>query len=266
MQAKHATLSIRRQCQLLGLSRASYYYQAASEDPFNLHLMRLIDAQYMQTPFFGYPRMTQMLQRLGYAVNRKRVARLMRVMGIQAIFPQPRTTIVAKAHKIYPYLLRNVPITHNNHVWSTDITYIPMAMGFMYLVAVIDWYSRYVLSWQLSNTLETQFCLDALELALVQGQPEIFNSDQGSQFTSEAFTAPLVERKIRISMDGRGRALDNIFIERFWRSLKYEDIYIKAYQSVRELEAGLERYFHFYNYERPHQSLDYATPAEKYLA
>lgn len=266
MQAKHAKLSIRRQCQLLGLSRASYYYQAVGEDPFNLHLMRLIDAQYMQTPFFGYPRMTQMLQRLGYAVNRKRVARLMRIMGIQAIFPQPRTTIVTKAHKIYPYLLRNVPITHNNHVWSTDITYIPIATGFMYLVAVIDWYSRYVLSWQLSNTLETQFCLDALELALVQRQPEIFNSDQGSQFTSEAFTAPLVERKIRISMDGRGRALDNIFIERFWRSLKYEDIYIKAYQSVRELEAGLERYFHFYNYERPHQSLDYATPAERYLA
>ena len=265
MQASYAKLSIRRQCQLLGLGRASYYYKASGESPFNLHLMRLIDAQYMQTPFFGYPRMTQMLQRAGHAVNRKRVARLMRLMGIQAIFPQSKTTKTAAGHKIYPYLLRNVRITHNNHVWSTDITYIPLATGFMYLVAVIDWHSRYVLSWQLSNTLEMQFCLDALELALAHGQPEIFNTDQGSQFTSDAFTQPLVARNVRVSMDGRGRALDNIFIERFWRSLKYEDIYLKDYASVSELKVGLEHYFHFYNYQRPHQSLNYATPAECYL-
>ena len=227
--------------------------------------MRLIDAQYMETPFYGYPRMTQMLRRAGYGVNRKRVARLMRLMAIQAIYPRPKTTIAAPGHKVYPYLLRHVPITHNNHVWSTDITYIPLPIGFMYLVAVMDWHSRFVLSWQLSNTLEMHFCLDALELALAFGQPEIFNSDQGAQFTAEAFTAPLLTRNVRVSMDGRGRALDNIFIERLWRSLKYEDIYIKEYASVTALAAGLDRYFQLYNYQRPHQSLAYATPAEVYL-
>lgn len=227
--------------------------------------MRLLDAQYLETPFYGYPRMTQMLRRAGYAVNRKRVARLMGLMGIQAIYPRPKTTIAAPGHKIYPYLLRHVPITHNNHVWSTDITYLPLPGGYMYLVAVMDWHSRFVLSWQLSNTLETHFCLEALELAFAFGQPEIFNSDQGSQFTAVAFTAGLLQRNIRISMDGRGRALDNIFIERLWRSVKYEDIYIKDYQSVRALEVGLERYFRLYNYGRPHQSLAYATPAEVYF-
>ena len=227
--------------------------------------MRLIDAQYMETPFYGYPRMTQMLRRAGYGVNRKRVARLMRLMDIQAIYPRPKTTIAAPGHKVYPYLLRHVPITHNNHVWSTDITYIPLPIGFMYLVAVMDWHSRFVLSWQLSNTLEMHFCLDALELAFAFGQPEIFNSDQGAQFTAEAFTAPLLTRNVRVSMDGRGRALDNIFIERLWRSLKYEDIYIKEYASVTALAAGLDRYFQLYNYQRPHQSLAYATPAEVYL-
>jgi putative transposase len=227
--------------------------------------MRLIDVQYMATPFYGYPRMTQVLRRAGYQVNRKRVARLMGLMDIQAIYPRPKTTMAAPGHKIYPYLLRHVPITHNNHVWSTDITYLPLPGGYMYLVAVMDWHSRFVLSWQLSNTLETHFCLEALVLALAFGQPEIFNSDQGSQFTAVAFTAYLLQCNIRISMDGRGRALDNIFIERLWRSVKYEDIYIKDYQSIRALEAGLESYFRLYNYARPHQSLAYATPAEVYF-
>jgi putative transposase len=231
----------------------------------NLTLMRLIDAQYMETPFYGYPRMTQILRRKGYPVNHKRVSRLMRLMGIEAIYPRPRTTIAAVGHKIYPYLLRHLPITHNNHVWSTDITYIPLPGGFMYLVAVMDWHSRFVLSWQLSNTMETHFCMDALELAFTLGQPEIFNSDQGSQFTAIAFTTCLLQRNISISMDGRRRALDNIFIERLWRSVKYEDIYIKDYQSVRALETGLGRYFWLYNYGRPHQSLAYATPAEVYF-
>jgi putative transposase len=249
----------------VGLGRASYYYEVASESELNLTLMRLIDAQYMETPYYGYPRMTQILRRAGHGVNRKRVARLMRLMGIQAIYPRPRTTIAAVGHKIYPYLLRHVPIRHNNHVWSSDITYLPLPGGFMYLVAVMDWHSRFVLSWQLSNTLETRFCLDALELAFTFGQPEIFNSDQGSQFTALTFTTCLLQRKVLISMDGRGRALDNIFIERLWRSLKYEDIYIKDYQSVKALEAGLDCYFRRYNYGRPHQSLAYATPAEVYF-
>lgn len=231
----------------------------------NLLLMRSIDEQYLQTPFYGYRRMTQMLRRQGHQVNPKRVARLMRLMGIQAIYPRPNTSKPAPEHKIYPYLLRNVRIERNNQVWSTDITYVPLPSGFMYLVAVIDWFSRFVLSWQLSNTLETQFCVDALELAFAYGQPNIFNTDQGSQFTAYAFTAPLLARDIRISMDGRGRALDNIFIERLWRSVKYEDIYIKKYESVRALRAGLEGYFQLYNYERPHQSLAYATPAEIYF-
>lgn len=232
----------------------------------NLTLMRLIDAQYMATPFYGYPRMTQVLRRAGYGVNRKRVARLMGLMGIEAIYPRPRTTLAAPGHKVYPYLLGHLPITHNNHVWSSDITYIPLPIGFMYLVAVMDWHSRFVLSWQLSNTLEMHFCLDALQSAFAFGQPEIFNSDQGAQFTAVAFTTPLLGRNVRISMDGRGRALDNIFIERLWRSVKYEDIYIKEYQSVAALQAGLKHYFHLYNYERPHQSLAYATPAEVYFS
>lgn len=249
----------------MGLARASYYYEAASESELNLTLMRLIDVQYMATPFYGYPRMTQLLRRVGYEVNEKRVARLMSLMGIQAIYPRPKTSLAAPGHRVYPYLLRHLPITYKNHVWSTDITFIPLPGGFMYLVAVMDWHSRFVLSWQLSNTLETYFCLEALQMAFAFGQPEIFNSDQGSQFTAVAFTAPLLERDIRISMDGRGRALDNIFIERLWRSVKYEDIYIKEYQSVATLRSGLTSYFHLYNYERPHQSLAYATPAEVYF-
>ena len=257
---------MRQQCEWLGLNRSSYYYEPSPETTLNLQLMRLIDEQYMATPFYGWPRMTAFLQSEGYAINHKRVQRLMQKMGIQAIYPKPRTTIPAPGHKIYPYLLRDLEIVRPNQVWSTDITYIPLANGFMYLVAVIDWYSRYILDWRLSNTLDGIFCSDALQQALMLGRPEIFNSDQGSQFTATAFTEILVAAAVRISMDGRGRALDNIFIERFWRSLKYEEIYLKNYATVSALSAGLVHYFDFYNYRRPHQALNYRTPAQLYGA
>ena len=228
--------------------------------------MRLIDEQYMKTPYYGYLRMTAILQRQGYAINHKRVQRLMQKMGLQAIYPKRRTSIGNPGHKIYPYLLRDVEIVRPNQVWSTDITYIPMPTGFMYLVAVIDWYSRYILDWRLSNTLDGIFCSDSLQQALTLNQPEIFNSDQGSQFTALAYTSILEAANIRISMDGRGRALDNIFIERFWRSLKYEEIYLYNHTTVPLLEAGLTRYFHHYNWLRPHQSLNYRLPSELYFA
>jgi putative transposase len=252
----------------VGLNRASYYYEAASETTENLQLMRLLDEQYMQTPFYGYRRMTVCLRNAGYLVNPKRTARLMDVMGIEAIYPKPQTTVVNPAHKIYPYLLRGVKITHPNQVWSTDITYIPLAGGFMYLTAVIDWFSRYVLTWRLSNTLDSLFCVEALSQALTLGKPEIFNSDQGVQFTALSFTSVLELADIQISMDGRGRALDNIFIERFCGcplgALKYEDIYLNRYETVPLLVQGLTRYFDLYNYQRPHQSLGNQTPALVY--
>jgi len=257
----HPELSIRRQCELVGLNRATFYYAPATASEFNLHLMRLIDMQYTQTPFYGWPRMTAYLRNQGYEINHKRVQRLMGLMGLQAIYPKKRTTIPAEGHKIYPYLLRNLPIRRPNQVWSTDITYIPMQRGFMYLAAVIDWYSRYVLAWQLSNTMDGLFCLDVLEQALALGQPDIFNTDQGAQFTAPAFTTRLEAAEIRISMDSRGRALDNVFVERLWRSVKYEHVYLHDYVTGLELEKGLERYFMFYNTERPHQSLKYRTPA-----
>jgi len=225
-------------------------------------LMELIDKQYMETPFYGYLKMTAWLRRQHHLVNKKRVARLMQLMGLQAVFPGRKTSIPAKGHKIYPYLLRGLAITRPNQVWSTDITYIQMSKGFMYLAAVIDWYSRYVLSWTLSNTLDGAFCLEALEQALQRGTPDIFNSDQGAQFTAHAFTNRLTADNIRISMDGRGRALDNIFVERLWRTVKYEDVYLKNYEAVPALTIGLTRYFPFYNEDRPHQSLDYRTPEE----
>ena len=262
---QHPEISIRRQCQLLGLNRSTYYYVPAQETPLNLELMRYIDAQYLQTPFYGYRRMTAQLRQRGYDVNPKRVRRLMRLMGLEAVGPRPSTSVAAPEHTVYPYLLRGLAITHPNQVWSTDITYIPLARGFMYLVAVIDWYSRYVLSWQLSNTLDGRFCLAALEAALAHGTPEIFNTDQGAQFTAHKFTSRLVDAGIRVSMDGRGRALDNVFIERLWRSVKYEDVYIHDYATVPDLDQGLERYFTFYNYERPHQSLDYEVPATVHM-
>lgn len=259
-------LSIRRQCELLGLNRATYYYQLATETPLNLTLMALIDKEYTAHPFYGRRQMTAYLRRQGYTVNPKRVRRLMQKMGIEAIYPKPRTTMSNQAHRIYPYLLCGVEITRPNQVWSSDITYIPMPNGFMYLTVIMDWYSRYVLAWQLSNTLDTLFCLDALEQALCLGRPEIFNTDQGTQFTATAFTARLEAVGIRISMDGKGRTLDNIFVERLWRTVKYEDIYLKCYATVPQLYTGLHDYFSFYNYERPHQGLDARTPAAVYQA
>lgn len=262
IEVSHASLSIRRQCELVGLSRASYYYEAAQESELNLKLMRLIDEQYTQTPFYGWPRMTAHLKRQGYQINHKRVQRLMNQMGLEAIYPKPRTTRPAKGHKIYPYLLRGLDIVRPNQVWSTDITYLPMPKGFMYLVAVMDCFSRYVLAWQLSNTLDSRFCLLALQQALLLATPTIFNTDQGSQFTATAFTTTLENAGIRVSMDGRGRAFDNIFNERLWRSVKYECVYLHEFATVPRLEAGLDDYFSFYNHARPHQSLAYATPAE----
>jgi putative transposase len=266
IERDHPQLSVRRQCELLGLNRSTLYYQPATESALNLELMRLIDEQYLQTPFYGWPRMTAHLHRLGYQVNGKRIRRLMQLMGLQALFPKPKTTVSAKEHHVYPYLLRHLVIDRPNQVWSADITYVPMTQGFMYLVAVIDWYSRYVLAWALSNTLDGTFCLSALAHALTHGRPTIFNTDQGVQFTASAFTTALTTAGIQISMDGRGRALDNIFIERLWRSVKYEDLYLKTYASVPDLEGGLTRYFRFYNDERPHQSLAYRTPAEVHRA
>lgn len=262
IELNHPDLSIRRQCELLDLNRASFYYQPAGESELNLTLMRLIDEQYTQTPFYGWPKMTVYLQQLGYPINHKRVQRLMQLMGLQAIYPKPRTSTPAPGHKIYPYLLRGLKITRPNQVWSADITYVPLPNGFMYLVAIIDWFSRYVLAWQLSNTLDGHFCIQALQQALQGGQPEIFNTDQGAQFTSLDFTSILEAADIRISMDGRGRALDNIFVERLWRSVKYEDIYLKDYATVPALITGLTIYFTFYNNERFHQSLGYRTPVE----
>lgn len=266
IETSHPRLSIRRQCDLVGLNRATYYHQPASETELNLALMRVIDEEYTRAPFYGYRRMTARLKQRGYVVNRKRVARLMRVMGLQAIYPRPRTSRPDQQHKKYPYLLRGLTITHPNQVWSADITYVPMAQGFMYLVAIMDWFSRFVLTWQLSNTLDGLFCLEALRLALQQGQPEIFNTDQGVQFTAHDFADKLEANGIRISMDSQGRAFDNIFIERLWRSLKYEDIYINDYGSVPALETGLGNYFQLYNNERPHQSLAYRTPADVHFA
>ncbi len=267
IDVNHPQISLRRQCELINLNRSSYYLSPAGETAFNLELMLVIDKEYTLAPFYGYRKMTVRLNRWhGYQINHKRVARLMRIMGIQAIYPVPRTSISNQEHKKYPYLLRNLEIKRPNQVWATDITYIPMPQGFMYLVAIMDWYSRFVIAWQLSNTLDSNFCVEALQFALQTGKPEIFNSDQGSQFTSQAFTSMLEAAEIRISMDGRGRAFDNIFVERLWRSVKYEDIYIKEYASVPALCAGLEAYFHLYNHERPHQSLDDRTPAEVHFA
>ena len=266
IEPAHPELSLRRQCELLGLNRATYYYQPATESELNLTLMALIDKEYTEHPFYGRRKMTTHLRKAGHQVNPKRVRRLMQKMGLETIYPKPRTTIVNQAHHIYPYLLRGLAITRPNQVWSTDITYVPMARGFMYLTAVIDWYSRYVLAWRLSNTLDSLFCVEALQDALAIATPEIFNTDQGVQFTSTAFTSILEAAQIRISMDGKGRALDNIFVERLWRSVKHEDIYLKEYATVLALEHGMGKYFGFYNHERPHQSLDYCTPAAVYWA
>ena len=243
----------------MGLARSTRYYQVRGETPENLALMRAIDKQYLQTPFYGSRKMAET-----FGCNRKRIQRLMRLMGIEAIYPKKRTTWPGAGHKIYPYLLRNVPIVRPDQVWASDITYVPLRHGFLYLVAILDWYSRHVVSWRLSNTLDVGFCLEALDEALVTTEPEIFNSDQGSQFTANVFTRRLETRGVAISMDGRGRAIDNVFVERLWRSVKYEEVYLKDYQSAWEAEDHLAAYFRFYCHERIHQALGYRTPAQVY--
>jgi putative transposase len=249
---------------LLDISRSGLYYQPVGISEEDLTLMKLIDRQYLTIPFYGTRKIAACLKSQGKRANRKRVQRLMRLMGLKAIYRSPRTSKPAPGHKIYPYLLKGMKITRPNQVWAADITYIPMARGFLYLVAIIDWYSRYVLSWKLSNTLDADFCVEALEEALKKGKPEIFNTDQGSQFTGEAFTRLLKQHGIRISMDGKGSYNDNLFIERLWRSVKYEEVYLKAYQDGREARISLGNYFRFYNVERPHQTHGYRTPAEVY--
>ncbi len=243
----HDQLSLVRQCARLDVSRASVYYRTVPARPEDLELMALMDRQYLKTPFYGSRRMRVWLGREGYQVNRKRVRRLMRLMGLEAIYRRPNTSQPALGHQVYPYLLKGIEVNRVDQVWATDITYIPMARGFLYLVAIIDWHSRYVLAWKLSNTMENDFCVAALEKALGKGQPEIFNTDQGAQFTSEAFTGLLLEQGIRVSMDGKGRYQDNIFVERLWRSVKYEEVYLKAYQTVAEARVGINAYLEFYN-------------------
>lgn len=264
IEPDHRELSVRRQCELLGLNRSSVYYEAAGESAENLALMRLIDEQYTKCPFYGSRRIAAWLQSQGKEVNRKRVQRLLRVMGLEALYCKPKLSLAGRGHKVYPYLLRNVAIERVGQVWSADITYVPLASGFMYLAATIDWFSRYVVSWRLSNTLDGSFCQEMLEEALGSGRPEVFNTDQGVQFTAEAWTGRLERAGVSVSMDGRGRCLDNVFVERLWRSVKYEDVYLRGYESVPELERGLRAYFAFYNGERLHQSLGYRPPVAVY--
>lgn len=260
IDANHTTLSIRRQCELLCLNRSTLYYEPVRVDERTLRLMNRIDEIFTAFPFYGSRRILVTLQEEGWDVGRDKVRSLMRKMGLEAIYPKTNLSKRNQEHKIYPYLLRGLEITGPGHVWSTDITYIRLLKGFVYLVAVIDWYSRYVLSWRISNSLDADFCIEALEEALTKGRPLIFNTDQGSQFTSNEFTGILLDNGIKISMDGKGRALDNVFVERLWRSVKYEKIYLNDYQTVREVKEGMKDYFLFYNTKRPHQSLDYKTP------
>jgi putative transposase len=266
IEPAHEQICIQRQCELVGLVRSMWYYQPKPESPEDLHLMKLLDEKYMERPYFGVLRMTEWLKKkLKEQINPKHVRRLLRKMGLMALYPKRNLSKPSPGHKIYKYLLRGLTILRPNQVWSTDITYIRLAQGFVYLVAIIDWHSRYVLSWGLSVTLESNFCVEALDQAiLLHGKPDIFNSDQGSQFTSTEFTDRLKAEGIRISMDGRGRALDNIFVERLWRSVKYEEVYLHDYSTVTEAILGLKKYFLFYNTERQHQSLDYQTPQEVY--
>ena len=257
--------SVRRQCEILRINRSSLYYERSAPDAEELALMRRLDELHLEFPFYGSRRMAQELRDDGLLVNRKRVQRLMRIMDIEAIAPKPDTSRPAPEHPVYPYLLRNLSVARVNQVWAADITYIPLAHGFAYLVAIMDWYSRRVLSWRLSNTLESTFCVEALREALSQfGVPEIFNTDQGSQFTDKAFTSVLLERGVKISMDGKGRCIDNIFVERLWRSLKYEEVYLNLYDNLVEARVGIGRYWRFYNERRKHQSLGYQTPASFY--
>jgi putative transposase len=259
------SLPVTRQCQLLNLNRSSVYYQPIGVPEEDLRLMRRIDEMHLKRPFYGSRRIRDWLQDEGFAVNRKRVQRLMRQMGIAALYPKANTSRPGKEHKIYPYLLKGLEIDRPNQVWATDICYVPMARGFVYVVAIMDWFSRKVLAWRVSNTMDADFCIDALEEAISRyGAPEIFNTDQGAQFTSEAFTGTLKAAGIRISMDGKGRWVDNVFVERLWRSLKYEEVYLKAYETVAQARQGMGNYFRFYNRDRRHQSLNRQTPDQVY--
>lgn len=260
----HKNLSVYHQCELLGLSRSTLYYEPRPVDEETLLLMRLVDEEYTRHPFYGTRKMTMYLRNLGYVVNRKRLQRYYGLLGLEAIYPKPNTSLGNKAHAIYPYLLRDVVIDRSDQVWSSDITYIRLRQGFAYLVAIIDWFSRYVLGWKLSASLEADFCIDVLNEILSEKKCDIFNTDQGSQFTTPKFTNVLIAQGIQVSMDGKGRSIDNIFVERLWRSLKYELIYLHDYQTVREAEQAIYEYFNFYNHERPHQSLRYQTPASVY--
>jgi putative transposase len=264
MEPSYEQISLARQCELLGGARSSWYYQPRGESEENLELMRLLDEQYTRTPFYGIRRMTAWLQQQGHAVNHKRVGRRLRLMGLEAIYPKPRLSLPGATAQHDPSLLRALPIERSNPVWSTDITYVRMRRGFLDLVAILDWFSRYVLGWEVSNTLDSSFCLSALEAALGRTTPEIFNTDQGAQFTSQAFTSRLEAAGTKISWDGRGRALDTVFVERLWRSVKYEEVYLHDYDTVAEAVSGLDRYFRFSNGERPHQALAYRTPAQVY--
>jgi putative transposase len=260
-----APVSIRRQCELLRVGRSGLYYEPVQDSTEDLALMRRLDELHMKWPFYGSRKLTLELRAEGHEINRKRVQRLMRQMGIESVAPKPDTSRPAPEHPVYPYLLKKLEITGPDHVWATDITYIPMARGFGYLVAIIDWYSRRVLSWRLSNTLDSSFCVQALQEALDRfGAPKIFNSDQGAQFTADAFTSVLREHDVRISMDGKGRCLDNVFVERLWRSLKYEHVYLHVYDDLNEARASIGAYFEFYNHQRRHQALGYSTPDEFY--
>lgn len=260
----HQKISVQRQCQLLGLNRSTIYYQPAAESTEDLELMRLIDEQYTKTPFYGYRRMTVYLQKSGFSVNHKRVSRLMKKLGLEAIYPKPNLSKPGKDHLTFPYLLREMEIEFSDQVWATDITYIRLGGGFVYLLAIMDWHSRFVIEIEVSNSLESSVFVETLKRALEKGRPEIFNSDQGSQFTAIEWLKVLEDRKIQISMDGRGRCFDNIFVERLWRSVKQEEVYLNEYEDVWEAETRLRKYFEFYNYERPHQSLKYQTPFEAY--
>lgn len=255
-------ISVQRQCELMGLSRASLYYKSRRDGGFDAEVMRVLDEEYTKTPFYGVRRMVVRLQERGYEVGDKRVRRLLRSMGLMAVYPKKRLSLPNAKHKKYPYLLRGVTVSRPNQVWSMDITYVRLRKGFAYLVAIMDWHSRYVIAWELSLSLESDFCVEALRRALAEGNPEVFNSDQGSQFTSEDFTGILLGAGIRVSMDGRGRVYDNIFVERLWRSVKYEEVYLKDYEGVRDARESLGQYFEFYNHERPHQALGYRTPRE----
>jgi putative transposase len=264
IEPKHKRISISHQCDLIGLPRASYYYAPKGDDRYNQQMMNLIDEQFTKTPFYGVPRITACLRRQGHEVNPKRIRRLMRRMGLEAIYPKKRLSKAHPARKKYPYLLRDVLIDRPDQAWCADITYVRLQQGFVYLVAIMDWHSRYVLAWDISITMDAAFCIQALEQALTISRPEIFNSDQGVQFTSADFTSVLEREGVRISMDGRGRVYDNIFVERLWRSVKYEEVYLHQYLTVADARRGLERYFHFYNMERIHESLGYQTPHEIY--